>query len=262
MSDKRRIVILGGGVGAMTAAFELTNWDGWQDGLEIDVYQMGWRLGGKGASGRRQDLADRIEEHGLHVWMGFYENAFHVIRQAYDECTRRNLTPGSPFRSWQDAFLRQDYARTWSRRPMAGALTITSRPTMRYPRNLAVRSTAAGALTLGSLRHRPRVARAPCEELEALAGDHPAPLHLASILTRLVIDAEQRASRCSRPAQTTHCRGRPCRRCAAALLGVRDMSQTRCSRDRTPHRSRSAPRHAFYLVDTGVATSRGLIATM
>jgi uncharacterized protein with NAD-binding domain and iron-sulfur cluster len=46
MSDKRRITILGGGVGAMTTAFELTNWSGWQDAYDIDIYQMGWRLGG------------------------------------------------------------------------------------------------------------------------------------------------------------------------------------------------------------------------
>ena len=25
-------------------------------------------------------VADRIEEHGLHLWMGFYENAFRLMR--------------------------------------------------------------------------------------------------------------------------------------------------------------------------------------
>ena len=55
---------------------------------------MGWRLGGKGASGR--GVADRIEEHGLHLWMGFYENAFRLMRDCYEE--RRADTAGLPLR--------------------------------------------------------------------------------------------------------------------------------------------------------------------
>ncbi len=50
---KQKIAILGGGVGAMTSAFQITSEPGWQDRYEVTVYQMGWRLGGKGASGRR-----------------------------------------------------------------------------------------------------------------------------------------------------------------------------------------------------------------
>lgn len=76
--DRQRIAILGGGVGAMVAAWELTCAPDWQSRYEVDVYQLGWRLGGKGASGRRGGEHDRIEEHGLHVWMGFYENGFGV----------------------------------------------------------------------------------------------------------------------------------------------------------------------------------------
>ena len=52
---KERIAILGGGVGAMSAAFELTSTPGWQERYEITVYQMGWRLGGS-ASGRDQNM--------------------------------------------------------------------------------------------------------------------------------------------------------------------------------------------------------------
>jgi uncharacterized protein with NAD-binding domain and iron-sulfur cluster len=61
---------------------------------------MGWRLGGKGASGR--GVANRIEEHGLHLWMGFYENAFRIMRECYDELA---TIPGARrFRHWTDAF--------------------------------------------------------------------------------------------------------------------------------------------------------------
>jgi uncharacterized protein with NAD-binding domain and iron-sulfur cluster len=104
-SKRRRIVILGGGVGAMTAAFELTDRPGWQDEYQITVYQLGWRLGGKGASGRNLDVHDRIEEHGLHVWLGFYDNAFDLIQRCYRELGRPR---GAPLARWQDAFKSQD----------------------------------------------------------------------------------------------------------------------------------------------------------
>ena len=52
--------------------------------------QMGWRLGGKGASSR--GVADRIEEYGLHLWMGFSEPAAIVIapRFAVEVLTKRD----------------------------------------------------------------------------------------------------------------------------------------------------------------------------
>src|ERR1051326_8006851 len=61
---------------------------------------MGWRLGGKGASGR--GVADRVEEHGLHLWMGFYENAFRLMRECYAE--RHADYPNCRFADWRDAF--------------------------------------------------------------------------------------------------------------------------------------------------------------
>ena len=67
---------------------------------QVTVYQMGWRLGGKGASGR--GVADRIEEHGLHLWMGFYENAFRLMRECYAE--RHVAFPECRFADWRDAF--------------------------------------------------------------------------------------------------------------------------------------------------------------
>ncbi len=99
---KQKIAILGGGVGSITAAFELTEQEGWKDKYEITIYQMGWRLGGKGASGRNLANKAEIEEHGLHVWFGFYENAFRFIRGVY--AADSVLEPASVFRSWSDAF--------------------------------------------------------------------------------------------------------------------------------------------------------------
>ena len=95
----QRVAIIGGGCAAITAAFELTR-PSLQGRYQVTVYQQGWRLGGKGASGRGPD--GRIEEHGLHVWMGFYENAFRIIRQAYEELGRDPAK--CPIATWRDAF--------------------------------------------------------------------------------------------------------------------------------------------------------------
>jgi uncharacterized protein with NAD-binding domain and iron-sulfur cluster len=80
----KKVAILGGGMGALTAAYQLSE----KGGYDITVYQLGWRLGGQGASGRNLNLADRIEEHGLHVWFGFYENAFQLMQKCYMELGR------------------------------------------------------------------------------------------------------------------------------------------------------------------------------
>src|SRR5277367_1723701 len=105
----QKIAILGGGIGALATAAELTNDPNWQDNYEITIYQMGWRLGGKGASGRNRNMSDRIQEHGIHLWMGFYENAFHMIRQVYDEANQKGLMPDSPFTDARKAFTPMNY---------------------------------------------------------------------------------------------------------------------------------------------------------
>lgn len=86
--DKVRVAILGGGVGAMSAAFALTEIDPKGEKYDITVYQLGWRLGGKCANGRNAELGQRIEEHGLHIWGGFYENAFTIMRIVFKALNR------------------------------------------------------------------------------------------------------------------------------------------------------------------------------
>src|SRR4051794_24540329 len=87
---KKRIAILGGGLGSLITAFQLTAEPGWENLYEITLYQIGWRLGGKGASGRNQLpwYHDRIEEHGVHIFFGFYNNAFRAMKRCYDELKR------------------------------------------------------------------------------------------------------------------------------------------------------------------------------
>ncbi|MEE4298152.1 MAG: hypothetical protein V2J24_01810 [Pseudomonadales bacterium] len=83
---RKKVAILGSGCGAMGAALALSSTPELRARFQLDIYQMGWRCGGKGAAGRNQALGDRIEEHGLHLWAGFYNNAFRVIREVYAEC--------------------------------------------------------------------------------------------------------------------------------------------------------------------------------
>ncbi len=68
--------------------------------FEVTVYQEGWRLGGKGASGR--GASGRIEEHGLHIWLGFYDNAFRMMRECHAELDAAGL--GDLYGDWRDAW--------------------------------------------------------------------------------------------------------------------------------------------------------------
>jgi uncharacterized protein with NAD-binding domain and iron-sulfur cluster len=98
-----RVAILGGGMAGLATAWRLSE-PGWQDELEsITVYQRGWRLGGKGASSR--GLNGRIEEHGLHLWLGYYENSFRLLRECYAELDRPATDPDAPIRTWRDAMI-------------------------------------------------------------------------------------------------------------------------------------------------------------
>jgi uncharacterized protein with NAD-binding domain and iron-sulfur cluster len=82
----KRVVIVGGGCSGLAAAWELSKL-----GYDVSVYEGSGRLGGKGASSRALD--GRILEHGLHVWLGFYENAFRMIRECYREVQQHDWGP-------------------------------------------------------------------------------------------------------------------------------------------------------------------------
>ncbi len=104
---KQKIAVLGGGMGALSAAFYITEQPGWSDKYEMTVYQQGWRLGGKCASGRdmRPGYGHRIYEHGLHLFAGFYNQSFDLMRRAYAEIDR---PANHPNQSVWDAFSPQD----------------------------------------------------------------------------------------------------------------------------------------------------------
>ncbi len=97
-----RVVVLGGGMAGLTAAWELSRGDWREHFASITVYQRGWRLGGKGASSRGP--GGRIEEHGLHVLLGYYDATFRVLREVYGELDRPRTDPDCPIRTWREAF--------------------------------------------------------------------------------------------------------------------------------------------------------------
>ena len=112
-AGKRRVAVLGGGQAALTAALQLTDpHNPAAADTEVTLYQVGWRLGGKGATGLAFPAGQppyepgtgpvRIMEHGLHQWFGFYENTFRQIRGVYKELAR---APGTPLATFDDAFV-------------------------------------------------------------------------------------------------------------------------------------------------------------
>jgi uncharacterized protein with NAD-binding domain and iron-sulfur cluster len=93
VAEKKRIAVLGSGMASLAAVYGITNEPDWQDEYEITVYQLGWRLG------------QRIQEHGFHVWFGFYENCFAMARTIYRELGRDRAGPLATF---EEAFVPHD----------------------------------------------------------------------------------------------------------------------------------------------------------
>ncbi|MGL3213547.1 NAD(P)-binding protein [Bradyrhizobium sp. BR 1433] len=85
--SQRRIIIVGGGMAGLSAAYQLSLTSELRKQYHVTVYQLGWRLGGKCASGR--DAQGRNIEHGLHIWFGHYLNAFQMLAEVYRDLPRK-----------------------------------------------------------------------------------------------------------------------------------------------------------------------------
>jgi uncharacterized protein with NAD-binding domain and iron-sulfur cluster len=108
--EKVRVAVIGGGVAAMTAVYGIMGDPELCQRYDITVYQLGWRLGGKGASGRDMARGGRIQEHGLHVWAGFYQNAFRLLRQCYGDLETLGIRKKSdPLGTIDKAFRQLDH---------------------------------------------------------------------------------------------------------------------------------------------------------
>lgn len=106
--DKKQVAILGGGIGGLTAAWELQK----AGGYEVTVYQMGWRLGGKCATGRDASNGYRLEEHGIHGFLGSYYNALEMLNEVFDVLAALPENPGF-LTSIDDAFELQNAVAMW-----------------------------------------------------------------------------------------------------------------------------------------------------
>lgn len=126
---KTRVLIVGGGPSGLATAWELGHGPR-RDQLDISVYTLGWRLGGKGATGRGPN--GRIQEHGIHGFAGFYANSTAMLRQSYldlypdhpqghttngatnkpatNGAVPAELLPGVAPRSLDEALLPEDYS--------------------------------------------------------------------------------------------------------------------------------------------------------
>lgn len=103
-----KVAILGGGMAALAAAFEIIK----TPGYEVTIHTLGWRLGGKCASSR--GIYNRIEEHGIHGFLGSYYNAFPMLREVYELLDR---SPGSPLSSIREAVVGMDELQMYDRAP-------------------------------------------------------------------------------------------------------------------------------------------------
>ena len=94
------MAVLGGGLGAIAAAFYLTDTPEKRRRFRVTVFTDEHRLGGKAGSGRNLEHGGRIEEHGLHILLGFYDEVFTLLRAAWGAWTPPKH---GPFQSLDDA---------------------------------------------------------------------------------------------------------------------------------------------------------------
>ncbi|NOY90620.1 MAG: NAD(P)-binding protein [Deltaproteobacteria bacterium] len=95
--EKTKVLIAGGGMGALATAYYLTDTEARRDKYDVRILAMGNILGGKGANWRNASRAERIEEHGIHVIFGFYHNFLRMFREVYAEANRPETLDPSTF---------------------------------------------------------------------------------------------------------------------------------------------------------------------
>ena len=125
MTQRRRICIVGGGPAGLAAALSLTDpttHPNWQEEYDVVVLQLGWRAGGKGATGRRgtshwvsdgagggewQLRGDaRVEEHGIHLFGNMYVNSLRTLSGCLDELQR---SAGEPIATMHNELIPSNY---------------------------------------------------------------------------------------------------------------------------------------------------------
>jgi hypothetical protein len=109
-SDRRAVAVLGAGPAGLAAAFELAR----TGRYDVHVYQVGWRAGGKCATGRDLDHK-RARQNGSHYLFGCYHNAFSLIREAHAIIDERGDPNDDRFGSFKNDFVSRNLLVGWQR---------------------------------------------------------------------------------------------------------------------------------------------------
>jgi uncharacterized protein with NAD-binding domain and iron-sulfur cluster len=99
MAERRRVLVIGAGIAGLTVAHELTRTPAARARFDVELVEMGHRVGGRLASAHRPEAWDRNEEHGLHVWFGWYDNTFRLAEEVWRDWRR---PPDCPWRDVHD----------------------------------------------------------------------------------------------------------------------------------------------------------------
>ena len=112
--------MLGGGPAGLSTALSLTDptlQPDWQEHYDVTVLQLGWRVGGKGATGRRGAVAQvdgewrltgdgRVEEHGIHLFGNMYVNSLRPLHTCLGELQR---SAGEPVATMENQLRPNNY---------------------------------------------------------------------------------------------------------------------------------------------------------
>ncbi|MDD9944738.1 MAG: NAD(P)-binding protein, partial [Myxococcales bacterium] len=265
-----RLVIVGGGIAALTTAFYAS-----EPGSElvfpggIHVYEKTHMLGGKGASERTNGrVKNRVEEHGLHVWLGFYDNAFALMERCHAyleaEAQQGRARWSSSLRSVADGFRPcsrvgvMDYAAgQWSRwvadfpadPSVAPWDSRPEQPVPLTPAALALQAMRLAETILHSLTERPPVdapAHASFLDLASLPIPQPSEHgHLMQQLETLVEQAQL-------PSLALPMLSRALQLLSQSVLEVRKRLDDLVQRH-------AGVRRSYYVIDLLLASVRGLI---
>ncbi len=231
---------------ALAAAFELTSQPDWKESYEVTVYQLGWRLGGKGASSRGE--YGRIEEHGFHVWLGSYENAFRLIQRCYQELGR---SLDEQLATWEEAFKPQNIFALDERLEGAPAPWLLKIP---------MRQSVPGSMASDS-EPEPLMSEAILQGVKSVHGHFHASPHAEARLSlgRLLLAI---ALPLARRAHAHHSRGRPrsAKRHHAAMGWLLERFRTWLLRRVEPLiESNHDSRRLFILIDFALANILGVV---
>ncbi|MBK8257928.1 MAG: NAD(P)-binding protein [Polyangiaceae bacterium] len=107
IAKKTKVAVLGGGAGALSAAFALSATEDLRSRFDVTVHQAGFRLGGKAATGRNKKEHDVILDGAGQMFLGAYDSAFRLVRECYQALEKPH---NAPIQKWQDAFVRHNHA--------------------------------------------------------------------------------------------------------------------------------------------------------